>query len=108
MIALPLVATLLPFRYSTPLAVPPVRVSALLIVAEVEVRFVIVADPNVALLSERLLMVKLLIRATVADRSDTVAVVAIRFVIVALPARSTVAETSAQVRLAGFVPSSTT
>lgn len=47
-------------------------------------------------------------RATVADRSDTTAVVAIRFVTVPLPARSTVADTSAQVRLDGFVPNSTT
>jgi len=79
----PLVATLLPFRYNTPLAVPPERVKALLIVALVLVRLVIVADAKVAFVRDKLLMVRLVIRATVN-------------------------EASAQVRLDGFVPSSIT
>lgn len=50
-------------------------------------------------------------RVTVAEvnvKLSIVALVAVRLVIVALPARSTVADTSAQVRLLGLVPISTT
>ena len=45
--ALPLVATLLPFKYNTPLAVPPEKVGLLVrvvMLAEVAIRLVIVAD----------------------------------------------------------------
>lgn len=76
--------------------------------ALVPVRVVIVAEVTVALLSDKLLIVKLPTRATVAEKSVIAAVVAIKLVIVPLPARSTVAETSAQVRLDGLVPTSTT
>jgi hypothetical protein len=44
----PLVATLLPFKYNTPLAVPPEKVGLLVrvvMLAEVAIRLVIVADP---------------------------------------------------------------
>ena len=86
--ALPLVATLEPFKYNTPLAVPPERASVVLIVAEDEVRVVMLAEAMLRLESTKLVAVRFVIDADAAFRSTK--------------------DPSAQVRLLGFVPSSTT
>jgi len=84
--AVPLVATLLPFKYNTPLAVPAPKVGLLVSVvmdAEVLTRFVIVADADVSVVMFMLATLRLLITRLVAVRLVTVAEVAVSVVIVA-------------------------
>jgi len=97
----PLVATLLPFRYRTPLAVPAEKVGLLVSVvmdAEVLIKFVIVADAEVSVVMLAEAMLRLLMTM----------LVAVRFVIDADAAFKSTKDPSEQVRLLGFVPSSIT
>ena len=64
--ALPDVATLLPFKYNTPLAVPPERARVVLMVAEDEVSVVMFAEAILRLLMTRLVSVRFVIVAEVA------------------------------------------
>jgi hypothetical protein len=89
---LPVVATLLPFRYNTPLAVPPERVAVL----------------TVKLVPEIFVMLALVPVSVVTVAEVTVTLVRDKLLIVRLPTRATVNDASAQVRLDGFVPSSIT
>jgi hypothetical protein len=90
--ALPEVATLLPFKYNTPLAVPPERVAVL----------------TVKLVPEIFVMLALVPVSVVTVAEVTVTLVRDKLLIVRLPTRATVNDASAQVRLDGFVPSSIT
>ena len=88
--ALPDVATLLPFKYNTPLAVPPERVAVL----------------TVKLVPEIFVMLALVPVSVVTVAEVTVTLVRDKLLIVRLPTRATVNDASAQVRLEGFVPTS--
>ena len=97
----PLVATLLPLRYRTPLAVPAPKVGLLVSVvmlAEVAIRLVIVAEEEVKVVMLAEAMLRLL----------RTKLVAVKFVMDADAALRSVKDASAQVRLLGFVPSSIT
>ena len=86
--AVPLVATLLPFKYNTPLAVPPLSVRLPERVCVDPVSVVMLAEAMLRLLMTRLVSVRLVMLAEVADKC----------VRVAEPARSTVAEASDETR----------
>ena len=78
--ALPLVATLEPFRYRTPLAVPAEKVGLFVIVvmdAEVLIKFVIVADAEVSVVMLAEAMLRLLMTRLVSVRFVIVALVAV-------------------------------
>ena len=78
--ALPLVATLEPFRYRTPLAVPAEKVGLFVIVvmdAEVLIKLVIVAEDEVSVVMLAEAMLRLLMTMLVAVRLVIVALVAV-------------------------------